>query len=80
MMPQIPNDTRWNSQIVALETYQENYPRYLEIHNENVGSVPTNIGKIIDNVGIKREASNLLHQMKQFSCSLDKVIIICIHN
>jgi len=71
----MPTETRWNSQMETLQTYEANYAFYLEIHNENIDTFPENIGKIIDNVGVKREATYLLIQMKHLSCALNQVIV-----
>ena len=71
-MPQLPNETRWNSHISCVETYVANYNIYLEIRGE-YEEIPDNIGKIIDNVAIFRESQNLLSQLKLFGIALDKV-------
>jgi hypothetical protein len=70
-MPQLPNETRWNSQVACLETYKKNHHLYLEIRGEKMDEIPANIGKIIDNIGLLREANHLLDQMKIFGSSLD---------
>ncbi|KAB7500239.1 hypothetical protein Anas_10995, partial [Armadillidium nasatum] len=35
LMPQIPNDTRWNSQQACINTFIQNYYKYVEIANED---------------------------------------------
>lgn len=77
-MPQLPNETRWNSQVACVETYVSNYNIYLEIRGEHEILIPANIGKIIDNVGIYREAQNLLSQLKLFGNALDQASTYCI--
>ena len=72
-IPQLPNETRWNSQVACVETYVTNYQVHLEIQGEH-SDVPANIGKIVDNVGIYREAQNLLALLKLLEAALDKVL------
>jgi len=71
--PQILCNTRWNSQVKCLETYKENYKLYLEIHEEHMDEMPVGIGKIIDNVALYREASNLHSQLQILEKALNKV-------
>ena len=72
-MPQLPNETRWNSQVACIETYQKNYNFYVEIYREKMEDFPANIGRIIEKIAIKREASHLLSQMKKLGVALDKM-------
>ena len=71
-MPQIPVETRWNSWIDCLESYVKNHPLYLEIRGELPGFA-ADVGKLIDNIGLKREVATLLDKMKILSVSLDKL-------
>ena len=64
-MPQLPNETCWNSQVACIETYQKNYNFYVEIYGEKMEDFPANIGRIIEKIAIKHEASCLLSQMKK---------------
>lgn len=73
-MPQLPNETRWNAQVDCVESYVANYNIYLEIRGQQDQSFPANIGQIIDNVGIYREAQHLMTQLKHFGTALDKVL------
>lgn len=72
-MPQLPNDTRWNSQVACVEKYVENYSIYMEINGTHHNEIQDNIGKIIDNVGIYRNAQNLLTQLKIVGSALNQV-------
>ena len=71
-MPQIPVETRWNSWIDCLESYVQNHTIYLEIRGEKP-DFDKDVGRLIDNIGLKREAGTLLDKMKIFSISLDKL-------
>nr|XP_047134881.1 uncharacterized protein LOC124812377 isoform X2 [Hydra vulgaris] len=68
-MPQLPNDTRWNSQIDCIETYIKNYQIYVEIVDNH--DIPIKIRKIIENRAIFREANSLQTQLKIFGVVLD---------
>lgn len=35
LSPQLPNDTRWNSQVDCLESFVKNYQNYLQIPREH---------------------------------------------
>ena len=75
LLPQLPNDTRWSSQVACLETYVTNCSHYIAIRNEvalsGENDMPVNVGRIIDNISIQREAGRLLQIVKKFSTSLD---------
>lgn len=70
-MPQLPNETRWNSQFDCMDTYTKNYTIYVEIVDEH--DIPDKISKIIENRAIFREANNLQSQLKIFGGVLDQV-------
>ena len=72
-MPQLPNETRWNSQVACIETYQKNYNFYVKIYGEKMEDFPANIGRIIEKIAIKHEASRLLSQMKKLGIALGKM-------
>ena len=72
-MPQIPNDTRWNSEVDCLESFKDNHNIFMEIRAELMDDMPNNIGRILDNIGIYREASRLLDDLKKFGVALDKL-------
>lgn len=75
MMPQIPNDTRWNSQMDCVKTFLRNHPHYLAIREEHTESIDENIGRILDNLLIHREAINLNNQLEIIGNALDKVCL-----
>ena len=80
LMPQIPNDTRWNSQVDCLNTFIHNFNTYNDIMEtaiqENSGLFPTNVTRILENRAIYREAVHLQKQLKLFTTALDKVCFI----
>lgn len=71
VVPQLPNETRWNSHYEAVQTFVSNYTKYVEIQNEQ--ELTPSIVKILGNMKILREANNLLKQMTLISTSLDKL-------
>lgn len=71
-MPQIPNDTRWNSQMDCINTFIANYHKYQEIRAEQ-SNYDGGICKILDNAWIYREALHLQQQLKEVSAALDTV-------
>ncbi|XP_065682447.1 uncharacterized protein LOC105843930 [Hydra vulgaris] len=72
LMPQLPNDTRWNSQLDCLQTYISNHSLYVDIRGEHMESIDPSIGSLIDNPSIQREAINLYAQLKIVGVALDK--------
>lgn len=72
VVPQLPNETRWNSHFATVETFISNYSKYIEIQVEQNDLSPS-ITKIISNVMILREANNLLKQMTVVGTALDKL-------
>ncbi len=44
-MPQLPNETCWNSQVACLETYKRNHNLYMEIRGEKMPEFHQTLGK-----------------------------------
>ena len=72
VVPQLPNDTRWNSHLDTVKTFLANYAKYLEIRSEQEDFSAT-VAKVLDNVGILREANNLQKQLTAAGAALDKL-------
>lgn len=64
LMPQIPNATRWNSQLDCIDTFSRNYSKYVEIQQENCSEFPENITRILENVLIYKDVIHMQKQMK----------------
>ena len=64
IMPQIPNDTQWNSEKEFVSTIIKNFHKYVEIASvaENFDS---NASKNLSNVGLYRESLTLKKQLKE---------------
>lgn len=71
MLPQLPNDTRWTSQEACVHTFIKNYYKYIEIVNEQ--SVEESVATTLNNVGLFREATQLMKQLQIISAALNKV-------
>lgn len=71
-VPQLPNDTRWNSHFATVETFVSNYAKYVEIQVAHEDFSPP-IARLISNVTILRAANNLLKQMTVIGRALDKL-------
>ncbi|GLV40864.1 hypothetical protein CBL_10039 [Carabus blaptoides fortunei] len=71
-MPQIPNDTRWNSQMACNDTYIENYHIYREIVKENDNEFNNDIIRKIDDMNIYKNALDLNIQLDIVGNTLDK--------
>ena len=73
-MPQIPNETRWNSSVDCLKTFIKNHSYYVSVKTDllaNNEDMPKNISNSVDNIGLLREAEHLLTHMNKFSTALD---------
>ena len=71
MLPQLPNDTRWTSQEACVHSFIKNYYKYIEIVNEE--SVEKSIASTLNNIGIYKQATELLKQLQIVSSALNKV-------
>lgn len=70
-MPQIPNDTRWNSQKECIDTFLKNFYKYVELANED--KLDEDITQILSNTGLFREVQHFQKQITTISTVLDKV-------
>lgn len=73
LMPQLPNETRWNSQAACLNTFIKNYALYLEIQAQYSNEFPEHINRILGNAMIYKEAINLHKQISIIEEALIKI-------
>ena len=73
VVPQLPNDIHWNSQLDCIKTYISNDSLYVDIRGEHMESIDPSIGRLIENMSIQREAIDLQAQRKIVGDALDKV-------
>jgi len=71
--PQLPGETRWNSQLKCLETFIRNRKFYLQIVDEHEKEIEAKIARLINNVAIYKEAKSLYSQLIHIANALDKV-------
>lgn len=71
LMPQIPNDTRWNSQEECLKTFISNFHKYNEIKLEHLDEFDQQIRNLLGNVAIYTEAVYLQSQLKALAKGID---------
>jgi len=71
LSPQIPNDTRWNSQEACIDTFLKNYQKYFEISCEHPDEIDKNIISTVRNASIQMETMNLIQQLKLVSIALN---------
>ncbi|RXG53525.1 hypothetical protein Avbf_11634, partial [Armadillidium vulgare] len=70
LIPQIPNDTRWNSQQACINTFIQNYYKYVEIANED--KLEKSITNILSNPSLYRKAQHLQKQVDVYLKLLNK--------
>lgn len=71
--PQLPGETRWNSQMECLRTFLKNRDFYMKIVDDHEDDIDGNIVKIINNVGMYKEVKHLQNQLMPISLALDKL-------
>ena len=70
--PQIPNDTRWNSQEACMDTFLKNYQKYHKICFDHSDEIKLNMYRIINKPSLHMDAIHLSKQLKLVSCALNK--------
>lgn len=58
-VPQLPNDTRWNSQLDCITTYTDNWQIYMDICREYRSEIDGDICRIIENRAVYNNACDL---------------------
>jgi len=71
--PQLPGETRWNSQLKCLETFIHNRKFYLQIVDKHEKEIDAKTARLINNVAIYKEAKSLYSQLIHIANALDKV-------
>ena len=71
--PQIPNDTRWNTQLVCVRTFLKNRPAMIIIAAQNEDSIEQRIRSLIHNIGLANEARHFEKQLQPISEALNKL-------
>lgn len=71
--PQIPGETRWNSQIACLKTFITNRPFYLQIVDNNEDEIDNDIKCLVNNLHLYKEAKNMYNQLEPVAKALMKL-------
>lgn len=71
--PQLPGDTRWNSQLDCVSTYLKNRASMLLIIAENEDDIDARIASLVQNVGLYTEAKSMCEQLKPIGSALDRL-------
>ena len=71
--PQLPAETRWNSQLTCIDTYIRNRPYMLMIIAKNEDVIDSRIRNLIHNVGLFNEVKHLQLQLQPVSIALDNL-------
>jgi len=71
--PQLIGATRWNSQLKCMDTFIKNRPFLLQIIAKHEDIVEQLICNIINNVGLYREAKNLIDNLSPVAHALDRL-------
>ena len=71
--PQLPAETRWNSQLTCIDTFVRNRPYLLMICAKNEDAIDSRIRNLIHNVGLYNKVKNLQKQLAPISSALDRL-------
>ena len=71
--PQLPADTRWNSQLTCVETYIKNRPYMMLVLASSNDVIEPRIINLIQIVGLFNEVKHLHKQLSPVALALDKV-------
>jgi hypothetical protein len=71
--PQLPGNTRWNSQLTCIETFLRNRPAYLTISQNHEEDMERRIVTLINDFNLYRNAKDTLSQLKPVAVALDKL-------
>ena len=71
--PQLPGDTRWNSQLTCIETFIRNHAGYTHIANMHEHEIDKNIMKLIRDFNLLKQVKDLSKQLKPVAIALDRL-------
>lgn len=69
--PQLPCETRWNSQLDCVSSYLKNRVSLLEIIDVHEEDIAVSIVRIVNNIAIYKEAKHLFKQLTPIAKALD---------
>jgi len=71
--PQLPCDTRWNSQLTCIETFIRNRPAYLTIVHEHEDATDSRIAQLVNDFNLYKQAKDMSMQLKPIAVALDRL-------
>ena len=70
--PQIPGQTRWNSQLVCLDTFIKNRPHMIDICEEHEGDIDPGIVRKIHDYNLYKQAKDMFNQLEPVAVALNQ--------
>lgn len=71
--PQLPNETRWNSQINCISTFLKNRPAYLQICENHEGDIDVRIQRLVNDYNLFKQVKVLFQQLQPIATALNNV-------
>lgn len=71
--PQLPCETRWNSQLKCLQSFLTNHAAYLSIVNEHLDDIDRVVTDLIRNFNLHKQVKDLVKQLQPISIALDQL-------
>jgi hypothetical protein len=71
VIPQLPGDTRWNSQLMCVDTFIRNHTGYTHVANSHEEEMDKNIVKLIRDYNLLKQVKDLSKQLRPVADALD---------
>lgn len=71
LKPQLPGDTRWNSQLTCINNFIKKTPLYQKIVEDHEQEIDTSIAHTINDYNLYKQCKELLLQLKPIAVGLD---------
>lgn len=73
MKPQLPNETRWNSQTSCISTFIKNRPAYLAICEKYENDIDTQIQRLVNDYNLFKQVKDLFQQLQPITEAMNNV-------
>ena len=71
--PQLPADTRWNSQVDTLKAFIRNRPAYIAISAEHDDDIDDSVTQKVNSLALYRNAQDLVAQLEPIAVGIDRL-------
>lgn len=71
--PQLPGDTRWNSQFACIDSFLRNRQAYISIVEEHEADIEDRIAALVNDFNLYKQAKDMSAQLKPIAIALDKL-------